>query len=79
MKLEQLDTYNHDIAGIARRSHRFIYEMFKCVSSGGAFVNTFDQNRWASYLDATDTYIDHVVAQPQLDLPESHPRKITVD
>lgn len=77
-KMDNLDTYNHDVAGIARRVHRFTFELYKCVSSAGAFTNEFDQDRWGSYLDATDVYVDHVVAQPQLDLPESHPRKISV-
>lgn len=78
-KLENMTTYNHDVAGVARRVHRFMFELFKSVSSSGAFVNEFDQKRWADYLDAADTYISHAVAQPQLDLPESHPRQITVE
>jgi len=72
-------TYNHDISGIARRIHRFGFELYKSVSSAGAFTNEFDQKRMGEYLDATDVYLNHVVAQPQLDLPESHPRKIEVD
>lgn len=71
-----LETYNHDVAGVMHRIKRFQYELYKSVSSGGAFVNSFDQARWAVYLDAVDTYLNHVMAQPQLDLPESHPRKI---
>lgn len=74
-----LETYNHDVSGIVHRVKRFQYELFKSASSGGAFVNTFDQARWAKYLDAVDTYVDHVVAQPQVDLPETHPRKIIMD
>lgn len=77
-KGEVHQTYNHDVAGILRRVHRFMYELYKSVSAGGAFVNQFDQARWNQYLDAIDIYVDHVVAQPQLDIPESHPRKIEV-
>lgn len=69
-------TYNHDVAGVVRRTHRFIYELYKAQSASGAFTNSFDQARWGSYLDALDIYINHVVAQPQVDLPESHPRII---
>lgn len=76
---ETMETYNHDCAGVLRRVHRFTYELYKSVSSSGAFVNAFDQSRWGQYLDAIDSYLDHVVAQPQIDAPESHPRKITVD
>ena len=76
---EKFDTYNHDVAGIARRIHRFTFELYKCVSSAGAFTSEFDQVRWSQYLDATDAYCDHVIAQPQVDLPESHPRKIEVE
>jgi hypothetical protein len=78
-KLETKQTYNHDVSGICRRMHRFTYELYKCVSAGGAFVNEFDQDRWGQYLDAADVYISHCVAQPQLDLPESHPRLIDVE
>jgi hypothetical protein len=78
-KLENKQTMNHDIAGICRRLHRFTYEFYKCVSSAGAFTNEFDQARWGAYLDAADVYISHCVAQPQLDLPESHPRMIDVE
>ena len=74
-----LETYNHDVSGIVHRVKRFQFELFKSVSSGGAFVNEFDQARWAKYLDAVDVYLNHVIAQPQIDLPESHPRKIPID
>lgn len=78
-KTEKAETYNHDISGLCHRVHRFVYELHKSASSGGAFVNSFDQQRWADYLDALDSYTDHVVAQPQIDVPESHPRMITMD
>lgn len=74
-----LETYNHDVSGIVHRIKRFQFELYKSVSSGGAFVNQFDQERWAKYLDAVDVYVNHVVGQPQVDLPESHPRKIAID
>lgn len=67
---------NHDIAGVNSRINRFIEELVKSVSSGTSQVNTFDQKRLTSYLDAIDTYHNWVVSQPNLDLPETHPRAI---
>jgi hypothetical protein len=75
---ESVKTYNHDVAGLCTRMHRFIVEGKKCVSSGMAQVSTFDQERLATYLNAIDGYADWVVSQPQLDLPETHPRELVV-
>jgi hypothetical protein len=79
VKEEPMKTYNHDCAGVLRRVHRFTYELYKSVSASGAFVNEFDKKRWNDYLDAIDKYLDHVVSQPQIDAPESHPREIIVE
>ena len=67
---------NHDIAGLCRRINRFIIELHKSVSSGVHYVNEFDQERLNAYLAAVRAYRDWVVGQPQLDLPETHPREI---
>ena len=73
------DTNNHDIAGIARRINRFLEEVQRSVSSESSNTNDFDFTRTLTYLDAVTAYHDHAVAQPQLDLPETHPRVIVVD
>jgi len=70
---------NHDIAGLQTRINRFIEECFKCVSSGTSQVNMFDQARMNSYLDSVDAYHGWVTSQPQLDLPETHPRPIELE
>jgi len=70
---------NHDVAGIHTRINRFIEELYKSVSSGTSQVNAFDQTRLNSYLDGITTYVDWVVGQPQLDLPETHPRPIQLE
>lgn len=70
---------NHDIAGINSRINRFIEELVKSVSSGTSQLNQFDQARLVTYLDAIDTYHDWVISQPNLDLPETHPRAITLN
>ena len=70
--------YNHDVAGICRRINRFLEELVKSVSSGVQLMNEFDQKRIMSYLQAIATYRDWITAQPQLDLPETHPRTIEI-
>jgi len=70
---------NHDIAGLHARINRFIEELIKSVSSGTSQMNDFDQARLKTYLDAIDTYHDWVLAQPHLDLPETHPRQIELE
>jgi len=71
--------YNHDIVGIQTRINRFISEVYSSVSNGTSQTSTFDQARLASYLDAIDAYIAWVIAQPQLDLPETSPRAYTLE
>ena len=71
---ELTHVYNHDVLGLHRRINRFIEEVAKSTSSGGSQVNEYDQNRLSTYLQAIKGYHDWVVAQPQLDLPETHPR-----
>ncbi len=69
---------NHDVAGLCRRVNRFIVEMQKSVSGGVADMNEFDQARLQKYLDAVRAYRNWVIAQPQLDLPETHPRPVEI-
>lgn len=71
-----MQVYNYQIAGFVRRIRRFRYESCKAVSSGLAFVSQHDFERAKSYLAAATSYLDWVVSQPLLDLPESSPRLI---
>lgn len=71
--------HNMNIAGFNRRVNRFISELADSVSASGSLMTGYDQTRLASYLDALDVYVSHVVDQPQLDLPESHPMKYELD
>jgi hypothetical protein len=75
----QIIVYNHDVAGIQRRINRFIVEMVKSVSNAGSLMNEFDQTRLASYLQSIHSFVDYVISQPQLDLPETSPRVIVLD
>ena len=72
-------TFNHDVAGIHRRINRFIVELMRSASSSGSQVSEHDQVRVQSYLTAINTYVQWVVGNPLLDLPETHPRQIDLD
>ena len=65
---------NHDIVGLYNRINRFLDEIHKSSSSAVSEYNEFDMTRSKSYLEAIDTYHDWVIAQPQLDLPETSPK-----
>ena len=69
---------NHDVAGLCRRLNRFIIELQKSASSSVSDMSTFDQDRLQSYLDAIKSYRSWVISQPQLDLPETHPKEIEI-
>lgn len=67
---------NMQVAGLIRRLRRFRYETVKAASSGVAHVNEHDLRRAKSYLNAVEAYLNWIVSQPQLDLPESTPNPI---
>jgi hypothetical protein len=67
------EVYNHDIVFIADNLTRFVVEAWKSSSAGTSGVSDFDKDRFNSYLDAIDAAHDHVLGQPGLDLPETHP------
>lgn len=66
--------YNMDVAGLVRRIRRFRFETCKAVSSNLAAVSGSDFERAKSYLAAVTSYIDWIVSQPYLDLPEFAPK-----
>ncbi len=71
--------FNHDIVGLHARINRFVVEVNKSVSSNTSAYNEFDMERSLKYVDAIDAYHDWVVAQPQLDLPETSPRSYELE
>jgi hypothetical protein len=71
-------TLNFDIYGLARRINRVITEIAKAASANSSRTNEFDLERVKTFSAALWTYHDHIVAQPQLDLPETHPTEIDV-
>ena len=71
--------YNHDVRGLHSRINRFVTELIHSQSGGLSQVNSFDQARLISYLDAIEAYHQWVTNQPQLDLPETSPRQYPLD
>lgn len=71
--------YNHDVAGLHRRINRFIVECAKGVSNSVSQFTDYDQERLLSYLGAIRAYVNWVVSQPLLDLPETSPREYPLD
>ena len=71
-----MEVLNHDMVGLYNRLNRFLVEMHKSVSSSQADeMISFDVSRLRTYLNAIKEYQKWMVAQPQLDLPETAPRK----
>lgn len=64
---------NLDVVYVNDKLSRYATEAIKCVSSSLAAVNEFDQARLNQYFDSVDAAIAYITAQPQLDMPESHP------
>ena len=71
-------TYNTDVYGLVRRINRFIEEVVKSQSSGVSKTSQFDVSRMRSYIAAMRAYLAWVVGQPELDLPETGPRSVTL-
>jgi hypothetical protein len=71
--------YNHDVVGIYNRMNRFLVELNRAASAGVSQTSTFDQGRLTSYLTNIKGYVAWVQGQPQLDLPETHPREYVLE
>ena len=65
--------FNLDVVYVNDKLCRYAYEVMKSVSSSLAATTEFDIARLHKYLSDVDRAIAYVLAQPQLDLPESHP------
>lgn len=70
-----MKVYNHDIASMIARLRRFKQELHKSVSAGLSEFSTADKTRLLSYLASIQKFKNWVIAQPELDLPESSPRE----
>lgn len=76
---ENTKVFNDDVAGIYRRFNRFIVEVQKSASANVADINAFDLERINAYIQSMTFYLDWVDAQPMLDLPETHPKLISLE
>ncbi len=75
-----MEVFNHDIVMIYDMTQRFIKEMQDSQSSGvSGLYNQHDMSRMKSYIDSLNALKGWVVAQPQLDLPELHPRQYDLE
>ena len=70
---------NHDIVGLDSRINRFMVELGKAGSADLSEISSFDFDRTVSYLSAITVYVDYVQAEPELDLPETTPRKYELE
>lgn len=69
-------TCNSDIHSMSRRINRIIAEVNKSQSSAVSATMPFDMVRMRSYITALQRFMDFVVSQPLLDLPETGPQPI---
>ena len=69
---------NHDIMGLVRRINRFIIELAESQSAGGSLIRAADLVRLKSFMDSLGFYKAWVIAQPELDLPETHPEEMPI-
>lgn len=74
-----MQVFNDDIAGIYRRINKFLEELQKSASSNVADINDFDKTRVLSYLASLTAYVNWIVDQPLLDLPETHPKILELE
>jgi hypothetical protein len=70
--------YNHDIVGIYDRFNRAIFETLHSASSGVTGYSESDLKRQEQYTGDLDSFHEHVVNEPKLDLVETHPKSFTL-
>jgi hypothetical protein len=71
-------TCNTDVHSIFRRANRFIAEISKAQSSNISQTTPFDIVRVKSYVASMRSFLNHIVNQPWLDLPETGPMPIAL-
>ncbi len=68
-----MQTHNHDVRMVHNEYCRYIEEVQKAQSANLSMIRDADKARLLTYLDRMVQILDWIVAQPQVDLPESHP------
>lgn len=70
---------NHDAVGIYDRLARIYTELARSQSAPISGMVTGDKVRLRSYITELRAFQSWVMAQPELDLPESHPRPYVLE
>lgn len=73
------DVNNQDINGLYARIHRYMREVYKSTSSGLNSITSADMIRWKAYLGHVSGLHAWAVGEPELDLPETHPKIYTLE
>ena len=68
-------TYNHDVQSLSDKINRFIIEVGLSESANIHIINEFDMIRFNAYLEGIRILQTWINATPQLDLPNTYPRK----
>jgi len=68
-------TYNHDVQSLSDKINRYIIEVGLSESANIHIVNEFDLARFNSYLEGIRVMQAWINSTPQLDLPNTYPRK----
>jgi len=72
-------TKNIDVRLLGRTILLFRDEVLKSASSGVFNVDAYDMARLESYIARLEKDLAHVISQPKLDLPKSHPNVIPME
>jgi len=72
------EVLNMDMVGLYNRLNRFINEVQKCQSANVSMTSVPDTTRIKSYLSTLRFLVEHIDADPQLDLPETNPQTYTL-
>lgn len=78
MTYEVKEVMNQDVAGLAERTDEVIYEVAKSQSANLTDLRPFDRTRINEYIEMLKRYAAWVVAAPDVDLPETHPRAYSI-
>jgi hypothetical protein len=69
---------NQDVCGLVERTDEVIYEIAKSQSANLTDMRPFDRTRINEYNAMLNRYAGWVVAAPDIDLPETHPRSYPI-
>ena len=77
--VEPAQTRNHDVVGLCNRIKQFAYEFHKSQSHGVLDVRAADRARFGQMVGALKAYKAWIVSQPELDMPETAPRMMSIE